>query len=224
MAYGKCRLCGERFTKKCPTHKICEFLQEKELKKRIKEMPTEILQQTLSDTKTPRPSNQPKPKPTKPKKEKPIKKELPPKYERLCKHCKTSFSTSIETHIYCSKECQKEYYKINHKIEKDSESTQNRFTILKRDKFRCVYCGKSSIENDSELHVDHIYPVSKGGADTADNLITSCAQCNVAKSNEILDLDILIRLKEEVCRRNAENNIANDTLIKWSSSAENRLR
>ena len=39
-----------------------------------------------------------------------------------------------------------------------------RFKVLKRDNFKCVYCGKSPANNSNvELHVDHIVPWSKGG-------------------------------------------------------------
>lgn len=73
-----------------------------------------------------------------------------------------------------------------------------RFEILKRDGFRCRYCGKTGAA--SELHVDHIVPSSKGGRDVASNLIAACIACNVGKSNvpletvaaEKTDLDKLV--------------------------------
>ncbi len=59
-----------------------------------------------------------------------------------------------------------------------------RFEILKRDNFRCRYCGKAS--SASSLHVDHIVPQSAGGSDDPKNLATACAECNIAKSNNPL--------------------------------------
>src|SRR5690606_9964735 len=56
-----------------------------------------------------------------------------------------------------------------------------RFEILKRDGFRCTYCGASPTE--AELHVDHVLPASLGGADTAENLTTACADCNEGKGS-----------------------------------------
>jgi len=38
---------------------------------------------------------------------------------------------------------------------------RTRFEVLKRDRFRCQYCGASA--PDALLHVDHIVPVAKGG-------------------------------------------------------------
>ena len=55
-----------------------------------------------------------------------------------------------------------------------------RWEILKRDAFTCQYCGRSA--PDVKLEVDHIIPVSEGGTDTKDNLITACYSCNRGKS------------------------------------------
>lgn len=57
-----------------------------------------------------------------------------------------------------------------------------RFRILARDKFTCRYCGLST--DSSKLHVDHIHPVSKGGADNDTNLVTACADCNMGKRDQ----------------------------------------
>lgn len=66
-----------------------------------------------------------------------------------------------------------------------------RFKILKRDGFRCHYCGKSPHRDPNiVLHVDHIKPLSKGGTWDEKNLITACAECNMGKSNtETITLD-----------------------------------
>jgi hypothetical protein len=56
-----------------------------------------------------------------------------------------------------------------------------RYEILKRDKFKCVSCGKSASE--TEIEVDHIIPVSLGGKSTKDNLQSLCFKCNKGKSN-----------------------------------------
>ena len=61
-----------------------------------------------------------------------------------------------------------------------------RFKVLKRDNFKCVYCGKSPANNSNvELHVDHIVPWSKGGETVIENLQTLCSKCNLGKSNII---------------------------------------
>jgi 5-methylcytosine-specific restriction endonuclease McrA len=58
-----------------------------------------------------------------------------------------------------------------------------RENIKARDGHKCVYCGSS--EN---LTVDHVRPKSKGGTDTADNLVTACRPCNQAKGSMHVDV------------------------------------
>lgn len=53
--------------------------------------------------------------------------------------------------------------------------------VFVRDKFKCVYCGKSS----NRLTIDHVIPVSKGGKTTFDNCVTSCRVCNSKKGNRL---------------------------------------
>jgi hypothetical protein len=60
-----------------------------------------------------------------------------------------------------------------------------RFEILKRDGFRCRYCGKKG--SASQLHIDHMKPKSKGGGDDPQNLIAACIDCNAGKSNVTLE-------------------------------------
>lgn len=66
-----------------------------------------------------------------------------------------------------------------------SVSTRTRFEILKRDGFRCRYCGSTPLAGP--LHVDHVVPSSKGGTDDPENLLTACSTCNLGKSNVKLD-------------------------------------
>jgi len=66
-----------------------------------------------------------------------------------------------------------------------SISTRTRFEILKRDGFRCRYCGITAI--GAALHVDHVLAVANGGTDDHVNLVTSCSGCNLGKSDVPLD-------------------------------------
>lgn len=52
----------------------------------------------------------------------------------------------------------------------------SRKAILARDGFRCQYCGSTR-----HLTLDHIVPRSRGGLTSWENVITSCAPCNVRK-------------------------------------------
>jgi hypothetical protein len=55
-----------------------------------------------------------------------------------------------------------------------------RFEVFKRDSFTCQYCGATP--PSATLHIDHINPVSGGGGNHIDNLITACISCNLGKS------------------------------------------
>jgi 5-methylcytosine-specific restriction endonuclease McrA len=55
-------------------------------------------------------------------------------------------------------------------------SKKTRFDVFKRDFFTCQYCGLTPPA--AVLEIDHIHPVSKGGKNGIDNLITSCFDCN----------------------------------------------
>jgi hypothetical protein len=61
----------------------------------------------------------------------------------------------------------------------------NRRNLLLRDEHTCQYCGVRG--SGSELTVDHIIPVSRGGANsTWENQVIACRRCNHLKSNHLL--------------------------------------
>lgn len=64
--------------------------------------------------------------------------------------------------------------------------SNRRFRILRRDNFRCRLCGRSA-DDGAELHIDHKMPLAKGGANGDENLWTLCGDCNVGKSDDIVD-------------------------------------
>lgn len=62
-----------------------------------------------------------------------------------------------------------------------SISKKTRFEVFKRDFFTCQYCNAKPPK--VPLEIDHIIPVSKGGKNNIDNLLTACFDCNRGKSN-----------------------------------------
>jgi 5-methylcytosine-specific restriction endonuclease McrA len=44
----------------------------------------------------------------------------------------------------------------------------------------CVYCGGTA------AHVDHVRPLSQGGAESEDNLVPACQGCNLSKGDRLL--------------------------------------
>lgn len=80
-------------------------------------------------------------------------------------------------------------------------SKKDRFEVFKRDSFSCQYCGDTP--PTVVLEVDHIHPVSKGGDNCIDNLITACFDCNRGKSNKLLSaipksVKERLRIEEEI--------------------------
>lgn len=59
-------------------------------------------------------------------------------------------------------------------------SPRERFEVLRRDGFACVYCGATS--DQAQLVIDHIEPVSRGGACNTGNYATACQPCNAGKA------------------------------------------
>ena len=58
-----------------------------------------------------------------------------------------------------------------------------RFLIMKRDGFKCGYCGASPQRDGVVLHIDHLTPIRDGGKTTPSNLLTACNLCNNGKGS-----------------------------------------
>ncbi|NBV22540.1 MAG: HNH endonuclease [Proteobacteria bacterium] len=84
------------------------------------------------------------------------------------------------------------------------------WVIFNRDEFRCVYCGKSSVEDGVKLEADHIVARSAGGKDSAGNLVTACRGCNRSKFDEELDPETRARLEALVETRNRARRISGE--------------
>jgi len=53
-------------------------------------------------------------------------------------------------------------------------------TLFRRDAYLCLYCGRRFRRKD--LSRDHVTPLSRGGTDTWNNVVTACKRCNHRKS------------------------------------------
>ena len=67
------------------------------------------------------------------------------------------------------------------KVERGKVSNKMRFSIYKRDGYRCRICGRT--DRFENLEIDHIKPIAKGGKSTYDNLQTLCRRCNKEKGD-----------------------------------------
>lgn len=55
--------------------------------------------------------------------------------------------------------------------------------LIEKQKYRCIYCEKDLRE--TEKHLDHIIPISKGGIHSIKNVQWVCKDCNLSKKDEI---------------------------------------
>lgn len=79
-------------------------------------------------------------------------------------------------------------------------SKRLRFEILRRDGFRCYYCGARGNETTDGLTVDHVNPTALGGTDAPNNLVAACADCNSGKSANLLDAATVTEVSESIVR------------------------
>jgi|ERR1035437_3573496 5-methylcytosine-specific restriction endonuclease McrA len=67
------------------------------------------------------------------------------------------------------------------KFPKIQQSEVNQLLI--NNDHKCFYC-KVGVKRGINLHLDHKMPLSRGGAHTIDNLVPSCATCNLRKGTK----------------------------------------
>lgn len=58
-----------------------------------------------------------------------------------------------------------------------------RFNVFLRDHFTCQYCGVR--RPTDHLTFDHLVPRARGGRTTWQNVVTACANCNLAKGSRL---------------------------------------
>jgi len=68
------------------------------------------------------------------------------------------------------------------KAKRKNISKRVRFAVFSRDGFACRYCGATS--EKAQLVLDHVEPVSKGGSNEPENLVTACEPCNAGKADK----------------------------------------
>lgn len=90
-----------------------------------------------------------------------------------------------------------------------------RYEILRRDGFRCRYCGATPAE--AELRVDHVVPEALGGPSVPSNLATACHPCNSGKSSVLPEAPIVEQVADDALRWSAAMELA-------ASEMEARLR
>ena len=117
--------------------------------------------------------------------------------------CSSISNNSLNKNSYC-KTCQyktySNWYKKNSDIHNQKITARKRNFdsilsksdkdyIFNRDGFKCVSCNLDNEEHlitwGTNLHLDHIIPVSKNGKNIISNLQLLCVTCNSRKSNKM---------------------------------------
>lgn len=61
--------------------------------------------------------------------------------------------------------------------------------VRERSQDLCEYCHAAEQWQYVQFTVDHVIPLSKGGANSLDNLALACFHCNRRKSNHLVGVD-----------------------------------
>lgn len=77
-------------------------------------------------------------------------------------------------------------------MKKERIPSHLRRRVIERDGLRCVYCD-DDLEN-SEIHLDHVIPESRGGETSYNNLQVTCRKCNLAKG-VLTETDFMNKLR-----------------------------
>lgn len=78
---------------------------------------------------------------------------------------------------------QKKYYHTYQQAEIKLRK-QLKHQLIREQGFRCAYCGRFCLP--SEFTLDHIVPISEGGATRLRNLVVCCKECNLKKGNKFI--------------------------------------
>ena len=118
---------------------------------------------------------------------------------KVCIECGTEFKANTLRRIYCSDQCSNKRQNRIHELKRNKRLKQNGkidysitlTKLIKRDKGKCAICGKRvdiKADPNSDMYpsIDHVFPVSKGGTHTWDNVQLAHRGCNSDKSDKVL--------------------------------------
>ena len=98
--------------------------------------------------------------------------------------------------------------------------------ILDRCKGLCTHCGKE-IKIGEDFTVEHVIPLSKGGTNEFENLVSLCEDCNKEKGNDIVNAEYYAYapkvVYEEIERRLSEYYENNDWLTRTNIFRNDRF-
>lgn len=119
-------------------------------------------------------------------------------YNRQCKECGKSFTTTNKAQYFCTHPCNRAYgYRVKdvnrRKKIKENGRVDHSISVerlIKRDGENCYICGgktnkKLNYTESDYPSIDHVIPIAKGGTHTWDNVKLAHRKCNIKKSDEV---------------------------------------
>ena len=109
---------------------------------------------------------------------------------RQCRMCNASFEPMFEANVYCSTACKN---RVDNRNRGHRRRTRTKGEVVvpeivfDRDQWRCQLCGVKTPKSlrgrwdNRSPELDHIIPLSKGGAHTYSNTQCACRACNIRK-------------------------------------------
>lgn len=100
-----------------------------------------------------------------------------------CSACRRKLAAGHRRKYYASLPPDKRH-ELTHKRRAEEYGVEHvaysRTAIMRRWRYACAYC------NGIATHLDHVIPLSKGGADAEQNMVPACARCNLSKGAKTL--------------------------------------
>lgn len=120
-------------------------------------------------------------------------------FENECRECGKIYMTSNSTSVTCSDNCMRHRRNRLHEINRRTKLKENGPIdydisipkLIERDGLDCYLCGdqvntETHYNNDDYPNIDHVYPVSKGGTHTWDNVKLTHRKCNIMKRDFVI--------------------------------------
>jgi 5-methylcytosine-specific restriction endonuclease McrA len=116
---------------------------------------------------------------------------------RPCLQCGLEFKPSKEVRrtIFCSDKCQRQYHGRHRRLalRAGGESQAvDRLKVFERDGWRCYLCRQPTPRHlrgtyDARApELEHVVPLSRGGAHAVSNVACACRECNSRKRNRLV--------------------------------------
>ncbi len=113
--------------------------------------------------------------------------------ERACVVCGKGFRAVRGRNHVCSDACRIKRGTYASRMAKARIEPIDRLAVFERDGWQCYICGRACLRDLLERYhphraeLDHVVPLSKGGAHSYDNVRCACGRCNRVKHNKSLD-------------------------------------